>query len=106
MKILKEKYLPLLKRKRITAEIEHLKKPTVKREEVLKALSTELKVSQDIISLLHVYPHFGREKAKIIANIYQNKEDKDKFEKINKRKKKEAKEVAVKQEAPKKEEKK
>ncbi len=105
MKIIKEKYLPLLKRKRITAEIEHLKKPTVKKEEVLKALSTELKVSQEVISLLHVYPHFGREKAKIIANIYQNKEDKDKFEKINKRKKKEAKE-APKQEAPKKEEKK
>ena len=102
MKILKEKYIPLLKRKRITAEVEHFKKATMKNEDVLKALASELKVSHDVISLLHVYPHFGVEKARIIANIYQNKEDLEKFEKINKRKKKE--EVATKQEAPKKKE--
>jgi ribosomal protein S24E len=84
MKILKTKELPLLKRKRVTAEIEHFKKATPKKDEVIKTLAKELKSTEENISLLHVYPHFGREKAKIIANIYENKESKDLFEKINK----------------------
>ncbi|MBU2640138.1 MAG: hypothetical protein KKG75_05550 [Nanoarchaeota archaeon] len=107
MKILKTKELSLLKRKRITAEIEHFKKPTIRKSEVLKSLAAELKTPEENISILHVYPHYGREKAKIIANVYEKKEDLERFEKINKRKKKgDKKEAAQKQEAPKPEEKK
>lgn len=101
MNILKEKEFPLLKRKRITAEMEHFKKPTPTKLEIVKKISQEMKVQEENISLLHAYPHFGREKTKIIANIYASKEDKDFVEKINKKKKKEAT-----QEKPKEEEKK
>ena len=38
MNILKEKPLPLLKRKRVTAEIEHFKKATPSKKEILKTL--------------------------------------------------------------------
>ena len=76
-----------MRRKRITAEIEHFKKPTPKKADITNLLSKEMKVPEDAVSLLHLYPHFGREKTKIIANIYNSKEDKDFFEKINKKKK-------------------
>lgn len=99
MNILKEKTLPLLKRKRIVAEIEHFKKPTPSKKEIIKMIADGLKTKEDNISLLHAYSHFGREKTKIIANIYESKESLDAIEKINKRKKKE--EAEKKQEAPK-----
>ena len=88
MNILKEKSLPLLKRKRVTAEIEHFKKATPSKKEILKSLAEKLKLSEDKISLLHAYPHFGREKVKIIANVYESKEALEAVEKINKKKKK------------------
>jgi len=88
MNILKEKPLPLLKRKRVTAEIEHFKKATPSKREILKTLAEKLKVSEDKILLLHAYPHFGREKTKIIANVYESKEALEAVEKINKKKKK------------------
>lgn len=93
MNILKEKAYPLLKRKRITAELEHFKKPTPSKPELLKILSSTLKLPEEKISLLHAYPHFGRDKTKIIANIYESKEARDLMEKINKK-------VAKKAEAP------
>ncbi|MAG52594.1 MAG: hypothetical protein CMH62_01390 [Nanoarchaeota archaeon] len=101
MKVLKEKDLPLLKRKRLTAEIDHFKKPTPSKQEVLKTIAEKMKASEDSISLLHVYPHYGREKSKIIANVYKSKEDLETFEKIHKKKKKEKKKTAPAQEAPK-----
>src|SRR3989338_8236227 len=91
MNILKEKPLPLLKRKRVTAEIEHFKKATPSKREILKTLAEKLKVSEDKILLLHAYHHFGREKTKIIANVYESKEALEAVEaeeKINKKKKK------------------
>ena len=90
MNIVKEKTYPLLKRKRITAELEHFKKPTPSKLELLKALSENLKISEEKISLLHAYSHFGRNKTKIIANIYESKEARDSMEKINKKEVKKA----------------
>ncbi len=98
MNILKEKPLNLLKRKRITAEIEHFKKATPSKENIVKTLADKLKIPEDQISLLHAYPHFGREKTKVIANIYESKEALEVVEKINKKKKKGAEEP---KEAPK-----
>ncbi|MAF50958.1 MAG: hypothetical protein CMH64_02600 [Nanoarchaeota archaeon] len=112
MKLIKEKTLPLLKRTRVTYELEHFKKPTPNEKEIIKQLSEKTKSSEDVISVLHIYPHFGREKSKIIANIYKSKEDKENFEKINKKKKKAkegeaspppAQEAAKKEEKPKEE---
>ena len=94
MKLIKEQELPLLKRKRVTYELEHFKKPTPSKQEISKALAEKTKSSEDSISVIHIYPHFGREKSKIIANIYKSKENKEAIEKINKKKKK------VKEEAP------
>jgi ribosomal protein S24E len=107
MKILKEKQLPLLKRTRVTAEVEHFKKATPSEQSVLEQLSKETKTPADAISILHLYSHYGIEKTKIIANIYKSKEDKETFEKINKKQKKtkEGETAAPAQEAPKAEEK-
>lgn len=105
MNILKEKSLPLLKRRRITAEMEHFKKATPSKKEVIKTLAEKLKTSEENISLLHAYPHFGKEKTKVIANVYESKEDLESIEKINKKKKKGAKEETP-TEAPKEGEKK
>jgi len=88
MKLIKEQELPLLKRKRVTYELEHFKKPTPSRQEISKALAEKTKSSEDAISVIHIYPHYGREKSKIIANIYKSKEDKEAIEKINKKKEK------------------
>lgn len=67
--------------------IEHAEKATPKKEDVKKEIAKDLKIDEGLISVRHVYPHFGVEKAKVIANVYKNKEDFEKFEKINKRKK-------------------
>ena len=37
-------------------------------------MTEELKVKEEVVSLLHAYPHFGREKTKVIANVYESKE--------------------------------
>jgi len=96
MKKLKEEDIPLLNRKRVTYLLEHTEKSTPKKEDVKKEIAKDLKVSEDLISVRHIYPHFGVEKAKIIAHVYKSKEDLERFEKINKRKKKHGKEEASK----------
>jgi len=102
MILIKEKELPLLKRKRVTYELEHFKKPTPNRKEIIKELAAKTKSPEETISVLHIYPHFGREKSKIIANIYKSKEDKEAIEKINKKakKKKSGKEGQPQQQTP------
>jgi small subunit ribosomal protein S24e len=104
MNILKEKPLPLLKRKRVTAEIEHFKKPTPSKKEVVKTLADKLKVKEETISLLHAYSHYGVEKTKVIANVYESKEALEAVEKINKKVKKDKKKGEAPAEQPKAEE--
>ncbi len=91
MKRLEVKEFPLLARKRISYELEHIKKGTPKRDDVKKEIAKDLKVDETLISIRHIYPHFGVEKAKVIAHVYKSKEEFERFEKINKREKKDGK---------------
>jgi small subunit ribosomal protein S24e len=84
MKLINEKNTPLLKRKQVVYEVEHFKKPTPKKIDILKSLATTTKTSEEAISLVNILTPFGGEKSKITANIYNSKEDKESIEKINK----------------------
>ncbi len=101
MKRLKEENVELLQRKRITYILEHEKKPTPSNQEIIKDVAKDLNVSEELIKIRHIYSHFGVEKAKIIAHVYENKEALKKFEEINKKKKVEKKEEGKTEEAPK-----
>jgi len=87
MKKVEEKDIGLLQRKRVIYLLEHDKKPTPSKENVIKEIAKDMKVSDDLIKIRHIYPHFGTEKAKIIAHVYKTKEAFKKFEEINKKKK-------------------
>ncbi len=102
MKKLKEEDIDLLERKRIVYELEHPKQATPKKIDIIKEISKDIKVSEDLIKIRHIYPHFGVEKVKIIAHIYKTKEAMKRFEEINKKKKKEEKKVEEKKEKVKK----
>ncbi|MEK6974081.1 MAG: hypothetical protein AABW41_02495 [Nanoarchaeota archaeon] len=88
MKIVKETDFPLLQRKRYTVEINHDKKATPKNEELKKEISSFLKVSEDLISIRHIYTNYGETVSKIITNVYKTVEDLKKIEVKNKKPKK------------------
>ena len=88
MKRLKEENVDLLQRKRITYILEHEKKPTPSHQEIIKDVAKDLNVNEELIKIRHIYSHFGVEKAKIIAHVYENKEAFKKFEEVNKKQKK------------------
>src|SRR3989338_6667492 len=98
MKRLKEENIDLLQRRRITYILEHEKKPTPSNQEIIKDVAKDLNVSEELIRIRHIYSHFGVEKAKIIAHVYENKEALKKFEEIKKKKKVEKKEETSKAE--------
>ena len=98
MKRLKEENIDLLQRRRITYILEHEKKPTPSNQEIIKDVAKDLNVSEELIKIRHIYSHFGVEKAKIIAHVYENKEALKKFEEIKKKKKVEKKEETSKAE--------
>lgn len=91
MKIIKETYSPLLARKSIEVIIEHKGAPTPSGASIKKSLSEHLKVSEDLILISHIYPSFGSNFAKVIANIYSSKESLEAIE-IKKKKPKAKKE--------------
>jgi len=91
MKKLKEENIPLLSRKRVIYLVDHPGKVTPKKEDIKKEVAKDLKIDESLINVRHIYPHFGTEKAKVIAHAYEKKEDYERFETINKRKKKDGK---------------
>jgi len=88
MKKLKEENIPLMHRKRVVYLLEHPEGSTPRKDDVKSRVAKDLKVDESLVVLRHIYPHFGVEKAKVIAHIYEKKEDLTRFETINKRKKK------------------
>ncbi len=97
MKKLEEKDVPLLSRKRIIYEVEHTGAATPKKEDIKKRVAQDLRVDEGLIIIRHIYPHFGVEKAKVIVNVYKDKKDLEKFEKINKKAKKDGKKEKTKE---------
>ena len=90
MKILNEHNSTLLNRKEYTIELDHPKKATPKTEEVKKEVSSFLKTSEDLITIKHIYTVYGQNSSKVIAHVYEKKEQLEiiEFKKKHPRKKK------------------
>jgi ribosomal protein S24E len=82
MEILKEKEMKLLSRKRAVIAVEN-KGATPSRLHLLKEVAKHYKVSEDLIVIKHIYPQFGKNKTKVMINIYEDKAKLEFFEHAN-----------------------
>jgi ribosomal protein S24E len=93
-----EKEAALLKRKRITFEIDNEKQKTPTEADIKKAIADKIKISEENIAIRHIYQRYGTGKAKAIVHVYKNPEDLKRIEEIKKKaKKKDKKEEAKKE---------
>jgi ribosomal protein S24E len=79
LKLIKEKEIPLLSRKRYTYLTDN-KGVTPSRLDFLKEISEKLKVDKGLVVIKHIYPQYGSDKVKVMAHVYKNQKDKEKFE--------------------------
>lgn len=91
---------PLLSRIKVVGEIT-FDAATPSNDDLCKAISTELKCAQNVISVQNIYTKFGEKRANISAYVYDNEENMKKIERIKEKKKKEGEEEAPKEEAKK-----
>jgi len=85
MKIIENKNNELLNRKEVKLIIEAEKNPSV--QEATETVSKEFKSEEDSLAIKTVKGKFGRNTFLITANIYKNKEAKEKIEPKLKKKK-------------------
>jgi len=85
MKIIKQENSKLLPRIDIIAEVSHVDKRTPSSAEVREELSKTLKVDKDLILVDHVYSEFGAGVSKIIAYVYDSKENMERIIKKSKK---------------------
>lgn len=78
MKILQDKQNIILNRKEIKLVIEAGKNPTM--QEAEEIVAKEFKADQEGIKIKKVSGKFGRNTFLIVANVYKNKQDKEKIE--------------------------
>lgn len=78
MKILEEKNNFLSNRKEITFIIESEKNPNF--EEITSLVSEHLKGEKENVAVKQIKGKFGRDTFKVVAYLYNSKEDKEKFE--------------------------
>ncbi len=92
MKVLQDNQNELLNRKEIKLVVEAGKNPTM--DEAAEIVSKEFKSDKESIKVKKVMGRFGRSTFLIIANVYKNKEDKEKIEPKTKREIEEEKKAA------------
>lgn len=85
VKIIADKENFLLNRKEMRFVAESDKTPSL--QEAMVIVSSNTKASPDVIAIKLVKGKFGRNTFLIEANVYKNKEDRDKFEPKKKEKK-------------------
>ncbi len=85
MKKLKETHFPLLNRTEVIFEIDHARQPTPRKDVIKKQLAAELKTNEELINLHKIINNFGSTKTKVIAEIYNTKEDLERLIKKNKK---------------------
>ena len=68
----KQKETPLLSRTRITAVVS-FDGATPKRKEIRDNLAKKVGENADLVIVKHVYQHFGKKKARVVANVYQDR---------------------------------
>ena len=79
VEVLKERETPLLSRKRVSLMAEY-QGPTPSRMDFLKEVAKIVDTDPSLIIIKHIYTRFGRQKAKIIAHVYNNADDMKKLE--------------------------
>ncbi|MBW2964960.1 hypothetical protein KY363_05885 [Candidatus Woesearchaeota archaeon] len=79
IEIRKERDLPLMSKKRYTMLI-GFKGATPSRIEIRDALAKKVKAEPSLTVIKHIYTRYGVEKAKVIAHVYNTKEDMAKYE--------------------------
>ncbi len=89
--LIKELEAPLLARKRLNFEVDYSGSKTPSKEEVKKTIAVLQKVKEELISIRHIYPRFGKCKAKAIVHIYKTLQDLKKYEPKRKKEGKKAK---------------
>lgn len=109
IKIIKEKAMPLLARKRVTLIAKFTSKSTPAMKNLIPEVAKLTKSDPKLVAIRHVYQKYGKTEAKIIAHVYEN-EKMANFLEAEKRlfkeeKKEEAPKEEKKEEAPKTEEK-
>ena len=72
MKVTSEKNMPLLARKRINIEVDHVEAPTPSRASLKAKVAEHFKVQPELVSIRHIYPKFGQNSSKVIAHIYED----------------------------------
>lgn len=75
VKIIDQKENKLLNRLEIVAIVNHPKEATPKREEIRKRIAAIMGKNPDLVVIRKILSFFGWPKSKVLANIYENKED-------------------------------
>lgn len=78
MEIIQDKQNPLLQRRELKIIVKADKNPTI--EQVTKLLSEHFKTQEENIVVKLIKSKFGRKTFLTVANIYKNKDDKNKIE--------------------------
>src|SRR3989338_6251978 len=68
----KEVEMPLLARKRVKFELEHPNAPTPTRVTLKEELAKKYNTKPELVAIRHIYTRFGLQKARVIANIYED----------------------------------
>jgi small subunit ribosomal protein S24e len=79
LELKKERETPLLSRKRLTFDIT-FKGTTPSRNDIREKIADKVKANKDLTIIRHVYTKYGAEQAKVIAHVYNKKEDLDRIE--------------------------
>ncbi len=75
LKKLKEHEHPLLQRRRISFEAEHVNNATPSKNSLREQIAKQVGVEQKFVAIRHVFTHFGMQKSKVIANIYEDEKN-------------------------------
>lgn len=79
LELIKERDMPLMSKKRYSFYL-NFKGTTPARKDIKEAVAKMVKSEPELTVVKHIYTRYGIEKAKVIANVYSNKEDMEKFE--------------------------
>lgn len=101
MKKLYEKTMPLLERKRVAFELEHVNTSTPSRTKVKSDIAKQLKTKENLIAIRHIFTKYGAGKSKVIAHVYDKEEIKNKLDPLKKKEKEAVKKAEKPKEAPK-----
>ncbi|MFH1455680.1 MAG: hypothetical protein ABIF40_01900 [archaeon] len=72
IKIIKEKVMPLLARKRVTLIADYAGKSTPSIKNLIPQIAKLTKSEPKLVTIRHIYQKYGKTQAKIISHIYES----------------------------------